>query len=79
MDETQLERLEKSVADARNDVDNRLGPRLRDMEEQEEAQRRRLSGINLDIDAILVDIENLEDILKAVPKGCFNSPPIEEA
>uniref|UniRef100_G3NA51 Laminin, gamma 2 n=1 Tax=Gasterosteus aculeatus aculeatus TaxID=481459 RepID=G3NA51_GASAC len=79
VDETQLERLEKSVADARNDVDSRLGPRLRDMEEQEEAQRRRLSGINLDIDAILVDIENLEDILKAVPKGCFNSPPIEEA
>ncbi|KAM8849949.1 laminin subunit gamma-2 isoform 2-T2 [Spinachia spinachia] len=79
VNETQLARLEKSVADARSDVDSRLGPRLRDMEEQEEAQRRRLSGIKLDIDAVLVDIENLEDILKAVPNGCFNSPPIEEA
>ncbi|KAL6103705.1 lamc1 [Pungitius sinensis] len=79
VDETQLARLEKSVADARSNVDSRLGPRLRDMEEQEEAQRRRLSGINLDIDTILVDIKNLEDILNAVPKGCFNSPPIEEA
>ncbi len=79
VDETLLRQLEDSLSDAQRDVEGRLRPRLRDMEEREAAQRRRLNGINLDIDTILRDIANLEDILKAVPNGCFNSPPIEEA
>lgn len=79
VDETRLKQLEDSLADAQRDVDDTLKPRLRDMEDQESAQRRRLSGINVDIDTIMADIANLEDILKTIPKGCFNSPPIEEA
>lgn len=79
VDEKRLKQLEDSLADAQRDVEGRLVPRLRDMEDQEAAQRRRLTGINLDIDSILGDIANLEDILRAVPSGCFNSPPIEEA
>ncbi|XP_053186882.1 laminin subunit gamma-2 [Scomber japonicus] len=78
VDETRLKQLEDSLADAQRDVDDVLKPRLRDMEDQESAQRRRLSGINVDIDTIMADIANLEDILKTIPKGCFNSPPIEE-
>lgn len=78
VDEKRLQQLEDSVAGAQRDVDERLRPRLRDMEEQEAAQRRRLTTINLDIDTILGDIANLENILKAIPHGCFNSPPIEE-
>ncbi|XP_076600718.1 laminin subunit gamma-2 [Chaetodon auriga] len=78
VDEKRLKQLEDSLAGAQRDVDGQLRPRLRDMEEREAAQRRRLTGINLDIDTILGDIANLEDILKAVPNGCFNSPPIEE-
>ncbi|KAM6989831.1 laminin subunit gamma-2 [Tautogolabrus adspersus] len=79
VDVTQLKQLEDSLASAERDVEERLRPRLRDMEDQETAQRRRLTGINQDIDIILKDIVNLEDILRSVPKGCYNSPPIEEA
>uniref|UniRef100_A0A3Q1EC02 Laminin, gamma 2 n=1 Tax=Acanthochromis polyacanthus TaxID=80966 RepID=A0A3Q1EC02_9TELE len=79
VDEEDLKRLEDSLADAQRDVEGNLRPRLRNMEEMEEAQRRRLTGINQDIDTILADIANLEDILRAVPRGCYNSPPIEEA
>ncbi|KAM7379867.1 hypothetical protein PAMP_005384 [Pampus punctatissimus] len=79
VDESHVKKLEDSLADALKDVEVRLRPRLRDMEEQEAAQRRQLSRINLDINTILGDIANLEDILRAVPNGCFNSPPIEEA
>lgn len=60
-------------------MDKNLRPRLRDMEDQEAAQRRQLIRINLEIDMILEDIANLEDILRTIPSGCFNSPPIEEA
>ncbi|KAM4551911.1 laminin subunit gamma-2 [Odontesthes bonariensis] len=78
VDETQLKELEDSVAAQKDAVDN-LRPRLQDMEDKEAAQRRQLAQINLDIDGILADIVNLEDILVAVPRGCYNSPPIEEA
>lgn len=78
MDERHLQQLEDSVASAQRDVDERLRPWLRDMEEQEGAQRRQLSAMNHDIDAILGDIANLDDILATIPNGCFNSPPIEE-
>lgn len=79
MDENGLKQLEDSLAEAQRTVEGHLRPRLRDMEQQEAAMRRQLAGINLDIDTILGDITNLEDILKAIPAGCFNSPPIEEA
>lgn len=79
VDEGQLKQLEDSVANAQRDVDQHLWPRLRDITDREAAQRRHLVGINNDIDAILRDIANLDDILAAIPKGCYNSPPIEEA
>lgn len=78
VDERHLQRLEDSVAGAQRDVDERLRPWLRDMEEQEGAQRHQLSAVNHDIDAILGDIANLDAILATIPNGCFNSPPIEE-
>ncbi|XP_042353548.1 laminin subunit gamma-2, partial [Plectropomus leopardus] len=78
VDEDELKRLEDSVADAQRDVEGNLRPRLRIMEDQEDAYRRRLNSINVDIDKILGDITNLEDILKAIPEGCFNSRRDEE-
>lgn len=79
VNEEHLKELEDRMVGAQRAVDERLRPRLRDMEEQEAAQRQGLIGINQDIDTILGDIDNLKDILKSVPEGCFNSPPIEEA
>lgn len=79
VDEKHLKELEDRVVSVQRAVDERLRPRLRDMEEQEAAQRQGLTGINQDIDTILGDIDNLNDILKSIPEGCFNSPPIEEA
>ncbi|XP_062259930.1 laminin subunit gamma-2 [Platichthys flesus] len=79
VDESRLKQLEASLADAQRDVEAHLRPRLRDMEQQEDAMRLRLSTINQDITTILRDIVNLEDILRSIPNGCFNSPPIEEA
>nr|XP_019968481.1 PREDICTED: laminin subunit gamma-2-like [Paralichthys olivaceus] len=79
VDESRLKQLEASLADAQRDVEAHLRPRFRDMEQQEDALRRRLTTINLDIDTIQRDIKNLEEILSKIPPGCFNSPPIEEA
>lgn len=78
VDEDRLKQLEDSLAGAQREVQGNLRPRLLDMEQKEAAQRRQLTGINLDIDTILRDIDNLQDILDSVPAGCYNSPPIEE-
>ncbi|KAG7222915.1 hypothetical protein INR49_015981 [Caranx melampygus] len=79
VDEDRLKQLEDSLAGAYREVEGQLRPRLRDMEQHEAAMRRRLAGINVDIDTILGDIANLEDILRSIPNGCFNTAPIEEA
>ncbi|XP_036940529.1 laminin subunit gamma-2 [Acanthopagrus latus] len=78
VDEDRLKQLEDSLSRAQREVEGHLRPRLLDMEQKEAAQRRQLTGINLDIDTILRDIDNLQDILDSVPAGCYNSPPIEE-
>ncbi|KAK2822902.1 hypothetical protein Q5P01_022967 [Channa striata] len=79
VDENKIKQLEDSLAGAQREVEGQLKPRLMSMEEQEAAMRRRLTTINTDIDTILGDIANLEDILRTVPNGCFNNPPIEQA
>ncbi|XP_077361762.1 laminin subunit gamma-2 isoform X2 [Festucalex cinctus] len=79
LDPRRLQELEDSVAAARRDVETRLAPQLRDAAEREAAQRRRLTALDGDMDAILWDIANLEDILSTVPDGCFNSRAIENA
>lgn len=78
VDEEQLKQLEDSLAGAQRNVEGLL-PLFRDMEILEASQQQRLAGINKDVDHILADIKNLQDILNAIPLGCFNSPPIEEA
>nr|XP_057924701.1 laminin subunit gamma-2 isoform X2 [Doryrhamphus excisus] len=72
LDMERLKQLEDSLAAARNNVEANLRPRLTDATLLEAARRRQLDAINRDIDAILADITNLEDILKAIPNGCFN-------
>ncbi|XP_059201303.1 laminin subunit gamma-2 [Centropristis striata] len=79
VDEEQLKQLEDSLAGAQRDVEANLRPRLRNVLDQEAAQRRLLNRLNLDLDTILGDISNLEDILAAIPTGCYNNAPIEEA
>uniref|UniRef100_A0A3P9HSY5 Laminin subunit gamma 2 n=1 Tax=Oryzias latipes TaxID=8090 RepID=A0A3P9HSY5_ORYLA len=77
--EDQLKQLEDSLSRVREEVHGRLRSRLQDMREQEDAQRRQLSGISMDLDRLLADVANLEEILNAVPTGCYNTAPIEEA
>ncbi|XP_077580053.1 laminin subunit gamma-2 [Stigmatopora nigra] len=78
-DPSRIQELEDSMAEARGNIETFLKPRLRDAAEREAAQRRQLAILNGDIDTILWDIANLEDILKTIPPGCFNSPPLEQA
>lgn len=70
--------MDASLSSAERTVEQRLRPWLREVELQEAAHRRHLSAVNADVDKVLADIKNLEDILKSIPEGCFNTSPIEK-
>lgn len=77
MDQQRLQQMDESLAGVQTELEQRLRPRLRELEQQEAAQQRRLSAADADIRNVLADIQNLKDILASVPDGCFNTPPIE--
>ncbi|CAL1580634.1 unnamed protein product [Knipowitschia caucasica] len=79
LDLSRLQRLEQSLLDAQRDLTLSLGPRLEQLQEKERAHRLHLLGLEQNLSTILSDIQNVEDILNTVPKGCYNNPPLEEA
>lgn len=79
VDVSQLEQLEASLGAAQGIVSYNLEPRLEQLEQKEQAHRRYLSTLDRDLSTILSDIKNIEDILAAVPPGCYNNAPLEEA
>lgn len=78
VDQERLQQMDASLSSAERTVEQRLRPWLREVELQEAAHRRHLSAVNADVDKVLADIKNLEDILKSIPEGCFNTLPIEK-
>lgn len=79
LDMSRLEELEGSLGAAEKDVSLSLGPRLEQLQQKEQAHRQYLNTLNKDLSTILRDIENIQDILKTVPQGCYNNQPLEEA
>lgn len=76
-DLSKVDDLQAAVDAAKTRVTQDLKPRLKTLEEIEMRQKTILSNMSADIDTILKDIENLKEIRKAIPEGCFNMPPIE--
>ncbi|MBN3312116.1 LAMC2 protein, partial [Atractosteus spatula] len=76
VDETRLAELQESISNARSTVTT-LQPRLDNLVQMEYTQQERIKSLNRDIDIIMEDIKNLKAIQSTIPKGCFNSPPIE--
>ncbi|XP_053089765.1 laminin subunit gamma-2 [Pangasianodon hypophthalmus] len=79
VDEKKVTDLEEAIATSRRRVETELRPRLRELEDKEAQQRAAITRMINDIDTILADIDNLEHINRAIPGGCYNTPPIERA
>ncbi|KAK1164005.1 laminin subunit gamma-2-like [Acipenser oxyrinchus oxyrinchus] len=77
VDEGRLKQLERSIADSMEKVQSQLKPRMADLELMEARQQQRITALTTDIDNILNDIQNLEEIRDKIPKGCYNTAPIE--
>ncbi|KAK7944417.1 hypothetical protein WMY93_000145 [Mugilogobius chulae] len=78
LDLSRLEQLESSLGSAQRDINLDLVPRLEQLQQKEQAHRRYLQSLDRDLSTILQDIQNIEDILRSVPQGCYNNAPLEE-
>nr|XP_033773068.1 laminin subunit gamma-2 [Geotrypetes seraphini] len=77
MDEKDVNMLESSLNAARNTIASQLRPSMKTLEEMAERQRHKILSMEENIDQILLDIENLEEIRRALPPNCYNLQPIE--
>ncbi|XP_030062521.1 laminin subunit gamma-2 [Microcaecilia unicolor] len=77
VDEKDVNMLESSLSAARNTITSRLRPNMMQLEEMAERQRSKILFMEKNIDQILLDIENLEEIRRALPPNCYNLQPIE--
>uniref|UniRef100_A0A8C6UXE1 Laminin, gamma 2 n=1 Tax=Neogobius melanostomus TaxID=47308 RepID=A0A8C6UXE1_9GOBI len=79
VDMSRLEELEKSLGAAQKEVLLGLEPRLKQLLEKEQAHIHYLNRLDQDLSTIQGDIQNIKNILKSVPTGCYNNAPLEEA
>ncbi|XP_026559056.1 laminin subunit gamma-1 [Pseudonaja textilis] len=79
VDQSQLSTIEDTLNAAKNQMkDSDLDRKVSELEKAAEKQASAISEYNRDISTILKDINNLEDIKKTLPSGCFNTPHIEK-
>ncbi|XP_070602395.1 laminin subunit gamma-1 [Erythrolamprus reginae] len=79
VDQSQLSTIEDTLNAAKNQMkDSDLDRKVSELEKAAEKQASAINEYNRDINTILKDINNLEDIKKTLPSGCFNTPSIEK-
>lgn len=76
MDEDGLRQLEENFSKAKN-RSKQLRVEMLELEQAAELQKGRVLMLESSIEGILADIQNLEDIQKSLPPGCYNTKAIE--
>lgn len=79
VDLTKMDAIEKTLSDAKNQMKNsELDRKLKELEDAARLQEDAIKAYDKDIAEIKKDIMNLEDIKNTLPRGCFNTPSIEQ-
>ncbi|XP_066479595.1 laminin subunit gamma-1 [Tiliqua scincoides] len=79
VDLSKLNEIEATLNAAKNQMrDNDLDRKVSDLEKAAAKQASAIEEYNRDIKTIEKDINNLEDIKRSLPSGCFNTPAIEK-
>ena len=79
MDLNKLNEIEGSLSKAKDEMKiSDLDRKVSDLENEARKQEAAIMDYNRDIQEIIKDINNLEDIKKTLPTGCFNTPSIEK-
>lgn len=76
VDEEALNTLELNLSKAKT-KSSQLKQQLSELEKTSSMQKLRIQMLERSISEILADIENLEEIRKNLPPGCYNTKPIE--
>lgn len=79
VDLNKLNEIEGTLNTAKDQMkDSDLDRKVAELEDAARRQDEAIQAYNRDIEDILKDINNLEDIKKTLPSGCFNTPSIEK-
>uniref|UniRef100_A0A8C5EZ66 Laminin subunit gamma-1 n=1 Tax=Gopherus evgoodei TaxID=1825980 RepID=A0A8C5EZ66_9SAUR len=79
VDLNKLNEIEGTLNTAKDQMkDSDLDRKVTELEDAARRQDEAIQAYNRDIEDILKDINNLEDIKKTLPSGCFNTPSIEK-
>ncbi|XP_042190897.1 laminin subunit gamma-2 [Callorhinchus milii] len=70
--------VEQTLQGAKNQLNNGLKVKLRELEQAAASQKDTIAAFDRDIEDIRGDIKNLEEIRDAFPDGCFNAAAIEK-
>ncbi|XP_028831620.1 laminin subunit gamma-1 [Denticeps clupeoides] len=77
VDPTQVTKLQSAIDNARKRVTQELQPKLIELKQAEAIQKDTINRMIADINNMMEQINNLKEIQKTIPRGCYNSPPIE--
>uniref|UniRef100_H3ACQ9 Laminin subunit gamma 2 n=1 Tax=Latimeria chalumnae TaxID=7897 RepID=H3ACQ9_LATCH len=77
IDSQRLQSLEDALKAAKSQFNNKLSPKLEDLEQAAVGQNTRILTLEENIVNIMADIANLEDIERSLPLGCYNTAPLE--
>nr|XP_014351267.1 PREDICTED: laminin subunit gamma-1 [Latimeria chalumnae] len=79
VDLNKLKDIENTLNWAKDQMkDNDLDSKLSNLEKMAQQQDDTINNYKKDISDIIKDINNLEDIKKTLPPGCYNTPSIEK-
>lgn len=76
VDEDGLRQLEENFSRAKS-RSQQLKAEMSELEQTAALQKARVLMLETSIDGILADINNLEEIQKGLPPGCYNTKAIE--
>uniref|UniRef100_A0AAY5F267 Laminin subunit gamma-1 n=1 Tax=Electrophorus electricus TaxID=8005 RepID=A0AAY5F267_ELEEL len=78
VDLSKLDQIDSSLKQAKDKMaGSNLDKKLKELNEMAKSQEDMISGYDQQIREIRKDIDNLNDIKKTLPDGCFNTPSLE--
>lgn len=78
IDEKALDQLQLKYKQAENRVkEAKLDQKLADLQKQQDAHNAMMAEYEREIQRLQKDVDNIEQISKALPEGCFNRVELE--
>lgn len=78
INETEIDRLEEEIRRTEESIkETRLDETLAELQEKNQMQAAKIEQYKIDIVKLQADVDNIEDIVRALPNSCFRGMELE--